>query len=98
MVKVYQQELFAAITEGVVLCAHLQLDPATPTNSDDSAADAQAQRHRGLGDDAKDRLEALPPACALRTNHFRYDRRTQQLPLTWVRVPAGALQNGTHFA
>ena len=42
-------------------------------------------------------MEALPPACALRTNYFRYDRRTQQLPLTWVRVPPGALQNGTHL-
>ena len=41
-------------------------------------------------------MEALPAARALRTNHFRYDRRTQQLPLTWVRVPPGALQNGTH--
>ena len=50
-----------------------------------------------MADDAEEGLEALPPACALRTNHFRYDRRTQQLPLTWVRVPAGALQNGTHF-
>ena len=30
-------------------------------------------------------------ACALKSNHFRYDRRTQQLPLTWVRVPPGAL-------
>ena len=83
----YQQELFAAITEGVVLCAHLQLDPATPTSPDDSAADAQAQRHRGLGDDAKDRQEALPPACALMTNHFRHNKRTHQLPLTWVLVP-----------
>ena len=36
-------------------------------------------------------------ACALKSNHFRYDRRTQQLPLTWVRVPPGALQNGTHL-
>ena len=42
-------------------------------------------------------MEALPAARALRTNHFRYDRRTQQLPLTWVRVPPGALQNGTHL-
>ena len=49
-------------------------------------------RGRGL-----DGLEALPAARALRTNHFRYDRRTQQLPLTWVRVPPGALQNGTHL-
>ena len=39
----------------------------------------------------------LPPASALSSNHFRYDRRTQQLPLTWVRVPPGALQNGTHL-
>ena len=48
-------------------------------------------RHRsGLADDAEDGLEALPPP-------IRQDRRTQQLPLTWVRVPPGALQNGTHL-
>ena len=39
--------------------AHLLLDPATPTSPDDPAADAQAQRHRGLGDDAENRLGSM---------------------------------------
>ena len=30
MVKVYQEELFAAITEGVVLCAYFKLGSAPP--------------------------------------------------------------------
>ena len=37
--------------------AHLQLDPTSITSPDDSAADAQTQRHRGLGDDAENRLD-----------------------------------------
>ena len=31
LVKVYQSELFAAITEGVVLCAHFKLGSAPPS-------------------------------------------------------------------
>ena len=65
LVKVYQQELFAAITEGVVLCAHLQLGATPSTSADDSAADASPQRHRGLGDHAENRLGPVQSACAL---------------------------------
>ena len=66
MVKVYQQELFAAITEGVVLCVHLPLDPATPSSPDDPAQDAAPQRHRGLGDHAENRLGQRQTACELK--------------------------------
>ena len=45
LVKVYQSELFAAITEGVVLCAHFKLSSDQPACADDSQADAAAQRH-----------------------------------------------------
>ena len=44
---------------------HLQLDSTPATSAPDTAADASAQRHCGLGQDAEDGLEALPPACAL---------------------------------
>ena len=42
LVKVYQSELFAAITEGVVLCAHFKLSSDPPACADDSQADAEA--------------------------------------------------------
>jgi len=45
--------------------AHLRLGATTAASADDRAADAPAQRHRGLGNDAEDGLEALHPACAL---------------------------------
>ena len=38
----------------------LRLRSAPPAWVDDSAADAAAQRHWGLADDAEDRLETLP--------------------------------------
>ena len=43
----------------------VQLRSAPPTRADDSAANAAAQRDRGLAEDAEDGLEALPPACVL---------------------------------
>ena len=62
----YQQELFAAITEGVVLCAHLQLGATPSTSADDPAQDAAPQRHRGLGDHAENRLGQMQTACELK--------------------------------
>ena len=35
------------------------------TGTDDPQADAQAQRHRGVGDDAQNRLAAMQPTGAL---------------------------------
>ena len=69
----YQQELFAAITEGVVLCAHLQLCAATLTSPDDPATDASAQRDRSLGNDAKGRLGSMPANGAVKSRST--DRR-----------------------
>ena len=45
--------------------AHLHLGATPSTSADDPAADTQAQRDRSLDNDAENRLEALPPACAL---------------------------------
>ena len=45
--------------------AHLPLDPTTTTGAADPAADAAAQRHRSLENNAEHRLATLPTSRAL---------------------------------
>ncbi len=45
---------------------HLQLGAATITSPDDPAVDASPQFHRGLGQDAENRLGSMPSACELK--------------------------------
>jgi len=47
---------------------HLQLDSTPDTSAPDPAANAQAQRHCGLGQDAANRLGALPAPGALKAD------------------------------
>ena len=63
-------------------------DRITATCSD-SSADAAAQHDRGLADDAEDGLEALPPACALKSGWDAGDgTRWLSLPrrLQWCQL------------
>ncbi|QNI97987.1 hypothetical protein SynRS9902_02108 [Synechococcus sp. RS9902] len=48
------------------MCAHLQLGATKATSADDRAADAQTQRHCGLGQDAANRVATVPAPSALR--------------------------------
>ena len=43
----------------------LQLEAAEPAGADDPAADASAQRHRGVEHHEKDGLAAMPPTRSL---------------------------------
>ena len=43
----------------------LQLETTQATSADDAAADAAAQRHRGLEHHEKDRMAAMPPTRPL---------------------------------
>ena len=97
----YQTELFAAITEIVVLCAHVKLGSVPHTRADDSAADAAAQRGCGLADDAEDGLEALASASALKnegdagegTRAFHLPRRGSGARVLSILFEYG---NGSH--
>ena len=44
---------------------HLQLETTEPTGANDSAMDAEASRHKCLGDDEKDGLAAMSPTRSL---------------------------------
>ena len=43
----------------------LQLEAPEPASADDPAADASAQRHRGVEHHEKDGLATMPPTCPL---------------------------------
>ena len=52
--------------------AHLQLGATPSTSADEPAADASAQRDRGVGQDAENRLAIVaPPSCALTHTFIR---------------------------
>ena len=65
--------------------AHLQLGSAQPTCPVDPATDAPAQRQRGVEQNEKDGLAAMPPTrpltcCTTYVSHHQHCRRPHQHP------------------